>query len=109
MENVEYIPGGAGQNTTRICQWMLQVPHATSYMGCIGEDEFGRKMTEVATAEGVNVSVGSILTLSGRRLCAWAEYAVDRLSGCARGRLLDFPPARLRVPGPPPHLQSHMQ
>ncbi|KAG2444193.1 hypothetical protein HYH02_009131 [Chlamydomonas schloesseri] len=55
MSNVEYIPGGAGQNTTRICQWMLQVPHATSYMGCIGDDEFGRKMTEVATSEGVNV------------------------------------------------------
>ncbi|GIL74984.1 hypothetical protein Vretimale_2585 [Volvox reticuliferus] len=55
MPNVEYIPGGAGQNTTRICQWMLQVQHACSYMGCIGDDEFGRKMTEVATKEGVNV------------------------------------------------------
>eukprot|EP00198_Chlamydomonas_reinhardtii_P004000 XP_001693336.1 flagellar associated protein, adenosine kinase-like protein [Chlamydomonas reinhardtii] len=55
LPNVEYIPGGAGQNTTRITQWMLQVPHATSYMGCIGDDEFGRKMTEVATAEGVNL------------------------------------------------------
>ncbi|PNH11837.1 Adenosine kinase 1, partial [Tetrabaena socialis] len=55
MPNVEYIPGGAGQNSTRVCQWMLQVPHATTYMGCIGDDEFGSKMTEVATQEGVNV------------------------------------------------------
>lgn len=55
LPGCEYIPGGAGQNTTRVCQWMLQVPHATSYMGCIGDDEFGRKMTEVATQEGVNV------------------------------------------------------
>lgn len=35
--DVEYIAGGAGQNTTRVCQWMLQYPKATSYMGCIGE------------------------------------------------------------------------
>lgn len=57
MPSVEYIPGGAGQNTTRVCQWMLQVPKATSYMGCIGDDEFGRKMTEEANKEGVNVSL----------------------------------------------------
>ena len=30
--DVEYIAGGAGQNTTRVAQWMLQVPNATSYM-----------------------------------------------------------------------------
>ncbi len=58
LPGCEYIPGGAGQNTTRVCQWMLQVPHATSYMGCIGDDEFGRKMTEVATQEGINVRTG---------------------------------------------------
>lgn len=52
---VEYIPGGAGQNSTRVCQWMLQVPHATSYMGCIGADEFGGVMTKIAGGEGVNV------------------------------------------------------
>lgn len=55
MPDVEYIAGGAGQNTTRVCQWMLQVPHATSYMGCIGDDEFGQMMTKVASAEGVDV------------------------------------------------------
>ena len=36
-KDVEYIAGGAGQNTTRVCQWMLQYPKATSYRGCIGE------------------------------------------------------------------------
>jgi hypothetical protein len=30
MSNVEYIPGGAGQNSTRVCQWMLQVPKAAA-------------------------------------------------------------------------------
>ena len=141
MPNVEYIPGGAGQNSTRVCQWMLQVgnpparattlplfaigapcsapacplqghflgsgwlstawrgkrmpqsapashapvrssalspdegyhglhpqvKHATTYMGCIGDDEFGRKMTEVATEEGVNVS-GCLTGMKGEAL-----------------------------------------
>ena len=40
-KDVEYIAGGAGQNTTRVCQWMLQYPKATSYMGCIGEGGCG--------------------------------------------------------------------
>lgn len=33
-----------------------QVPHATSYMGCIGADDFGNRMTEQAKKDGVNVS-----------------------------------------------------
>ncbi|GAX80470.1 hypothetical protein CEUSTIGMA_g7909.t1 [Chlamydomonas eustigma] len=53
--DVDYIAGGAGQNTTRVCQWLLQYPKATSYMGCIGDDEFGRKMVETASKDGVNV------------------------------------------------------
>lgn len=57
---MEYIAGGAGQNSTRVAQWMLQVPHATSYMGCIGDDEFGRKMTETAKKDGVNVRNSSV-------------------------------------------------
>jgi adenosine kinase len=33
---VEYIAGGATQNSIRVAQWMLQVPFATAYMvgGC---------------------------------------------------------------------------
>lgn len=54
MPKVEYIPGGAGQNTIRVAQWMLQVPHAATYMGCIGDDEFGKKMQEITSKEGVN-------------------------------------------------------
>lgn len=53
---VEYIPGGATQNTIRVAQWMLQVPNATSYFGCIGDDEFGRTMTKIAKDQGVHVS-----------------------------------------------------
>ena len=39
-----------------IWQWMLQVPGATSYMGCIGKDKFGEEMKKNSTAAGVNVS-----------------------------------------------------
>ncbi len=55
-KDVQYIPGGATQNSIRIAQWMLQVPGATSYMGCIGKDEFGKVMTDTARGDGVNVS-----------------------------------------------------
>lgn len=34
----------------------LQVPGATSYMGCVGDDEFAQEMTKTAGKDGVNVS-----------------------------------------------------
>ncbi|EAY86759.1 hypothetical protein OsI_08139 [Oryza sativa Indica Group] len=51
--NVEYIAGGATQNSIRVAQWMLQTPGATSYMGCIGKDKFGEEMKKNAQAAGV--------------------------------------------------------
>ena len=54
--DVIFIPGGATQNSIRVAQWMLQVRGATSYFGCVGEDEYAEKMRDIATAEGVNVS-----------------------------------------------------
>lgn len=53
--NVEYIAGGATQNSIRICQWMLQKPNATAYIGSVGDDDFGKILAERATSEGVNV------------------------------------------------------
>jgi adenosine kinase len=55
MPNVEYIAGGATQNTIRVAQWMLQSPGACSYMGCIGDDDFGKLMTKTASEDGVDV------------------------------------------------------
>ncbi|XP_021739824.1 adenosine kinase 2-like [Chenopodium quinoa] len=52
---VEFIAGGATQNSIRVCQWMLQKPGATSYIGCIGKDKFGEVMKRDATSAGVNV------------------------------------------------------
>ncbi|KAL2345066.1 hypothetical protein Fmac_006351 [Flemingia macrophylla] len=66
--NVEYIAGGtaldldcwvsdncATQNSIKVAQWMLQVPGATSYMGCIGKDNFGEEMKKNSKLAGVNV------------------------------------------------------
>ncbi|CAL5396082.1 unnamed protein product [Camellia sinensis] len=53
--NAEYIAGGATQNSIRVAQWMLQMPSATSYMGCIGKDKFGEEMKKNIKLAGVNV------------------------------------------------------
>ncbi|XP_050210337.1 adenosine kinase 2 [Mercurialis annua] len=52
---VEYIAGGATQNSIKVAQWMLQIPGATSYIGCIGKDKFGAEMTKESRQAGVNV------------------------------------------------------
>lgn len=52
---VEYIAGGATQNSIRVAQWMLQIPGATAYMGSIGKDKFGEEMKKKAAQSGVKV------------------------------------------------------
>ncbi|KAI4349139.1 hypothetical protein L6164_009772 [Bauhinia variegata] len=53
--NVEYIAGGATQNSIRVAQWMLQIPGATSYIGCVGKDKFAEEMKKSSQQAGVNV------------------------------------------------------
>merc|ERR1719230_223282 len=52
---VEYIAGGATQNSIRVAQWMLCNPGATAFIGCIGTDAFGDQLEKSAKADGVNV------------------------------------------------------
>lgn len=52
---VQYIAGGSAQNTIRVCQWMLQSPGATSYMGAVGADAYGETLEKCATEDGVLV------------------------------------------------------
>ncbi|XP_023341038.1 adenosine kinase [Eurytemora carolleeae] len=52
---VEYIAGGATQNSIRVAQWILGKPKATSYFGCVGADESRDKLIEKAEEAGVNV------------------------------------------------------
>jgi adenosine kinase len=51
----DYLPGGATQNSMRVAQWFLE-NKATSYMGCIGQDEFGKTLTKIMTDARVHVN-----------------------------------------------------
>jgi len=54
LPNVQFIPGGATQNTIRVAAWMLQTPKSTAYMGCVGKDDFADKMKAACDKEGVS-------------------------------------------------------
>jgi len=53
MPKVQYIAGGATQNTIRVAQWMLQQPGATAYMGCVGADANGQQLRKACETDGV--------------------------------------------------------
>jgi adenosine kinase len=67
-ETVQFIAGGATQNTCRVVQWMLHsvetdngstnLPKkSVAFMGCIGaNDTYGQTLTDCATSDGVVVN-----------------------------------------------------
>ncbi|CAC5409659.1 E2.7.1.20 [Mytilus coruscus] len=80
-DHVEYIPGGATLNAIKLAQWLLRVPDATSFFGCIKKDEFGNILEKKSKEIGVNVkfqytdkeSTGTcavIVTGKNRSMCA---------------------------------------
>ncbi|XP_038060019.1 adenosine kinase-like isoform X2 [Patiria miniata] len=54
--DVEYIPGGACQNTFRTTQWVLGLPERTTFCGCIGEDDYAKNMREKMAEAKVRTS-----------------------------------------------------
>lgn len=82
FKDVEYVPGGATLNSIRIAQWILQVPKATTYFGCIADDKYGKILREKAEGDGVNAqfqytekgeptgTCAVVLTGDKRSLCA---------------------------------------
>eukprot|EP00310_Coccolithus_braarudii_P012643 CAMPEP_0183332116 /NCGR_PEP_ID=MMETSP0164_2-20130417/1349_1 /TAXON_ID=221442 /ORGANISM="Coccolithus pelagicus ssp braarudi, Strain PLY182g" /LENGTH=358 /DNA_ID=CAMNT_0025500757 /DNA_START=153 /DNA_END=1229 /DNA_ORIENTATION=- len=53
---VEYIAGGATLNSIRVAQWLLthaEKGSCSSFIGCIGKDDFGTKMEEQLSTDGV--------------------------------------------------------
>jgi len=56
LPSVQYIAGGATQNSIRVAQWMLQEPGSTAYMGCVGDDDFATKMRDACAKDGVKIS-----------------------------------------------------
>jgi len=53
----KYIAGGATQNTIRAAQWMMGAKQSkrTAFMGCVGNDEYGKTLEKCASADGVYV------------------------------------------------------
>jgi len=49
---VEYIAGGATQNTIRVAQWLL-APGSTTYIGAVGKDSHAEQLRKSASADGV--------------------------------------------------------
>jgi len=52
--DVQYIAGGATQNSIRVAQWMMQSEGASSYFGSVGKDDTAQKMRDCCTKDGVN-------------------------------------------------------
>ena len=52
-KDLEYIAGGATQNAIRVAQWMAQAPGMTTFVGCIGKDDFGATLKAAVAADGV--------------------------------------------------------
>jgi adenosine kinase len=50
---IQYIPGGATQNSIRVAQWMFRTPGCTSYIGAVGDDANGKILADCCTKDGV--------------------------------------------------------
>ncbi|KAJ5080209.1 hypothetical protein M0811_03693 [Anaeramoeba ignava] len=50
---VSYIAGGATQNSIRVAQWLLQSENSTTYLGCVGKDNFGEELEKAAKQDGL--------------------------------------------------------
>ncbi|KAG0729662.1 Adenosine kinase 2 [Chionoecetes opilio] len=55
MKGVEYIAGGATQNSMRVAQWILRKKHCATFMGSVGKDSFSKTLEEKAGEAGVKV------------------------------------------------------
>ena len=53
--NVDYVAGGATQNSARVAQALLKTDKAVAYVGCIGNDAYGQQLSTAASSAGVDV------------------------------------------------------
>lgn len=53
-EGAEYIPGGATQNSLRVASWLFGKPNLVTFMGCVGDDEYGKTLKQKMVSAGVN-------------------------------------------------------
>ena len=69
-------PGGSTQNTIRVAQWISGVKGSTAFVGCIGDDETGRRLeqsmgqsgvrTEYLKKEGATTGTCAVMVGKGR-------------------------------------------
>lgn len=55
QKDLEFIAGGATQNSIRVAQWILGANKSTVYFGCVGKDETSQILAQKAKEAGVNV------------------------------------------------------
>jgi len=55
MSGVEFVPGGATQNSMRVAQWIVRQPSAVSFMGSVGKDEYSKILEDKCKTAGVTV------------------------------------------------------
>ena len=79
---VQYIAGGAGQNSIRVAQWMLQDKTGhTAYFGAVGVDEFGQKLGNKHFIYKVNIPIQThTFLLLYRNLCCsrWCKSIISK-------------------------------
>ncbi|KAK6349617.1 adenosine kinase [Orbilia brochopaga] len=52
--NAKFVAGGAAQNSARGAQYILP-PNSVLYIGCIGNDDYGKQLKQVCDNEGLRV------------------------------------------------------
>ena len=72
-----YVPGGSTQNAIRICQWVLGRPRVCVYVGCIGNDKYGRILAQKALDAGVDTHF-QINETQKTGTCAVLLYQLNR-------------------------------
>jgi adenosine kinase len=77
----QYIAGGATQNSIRVAQWMSGTPGSTAYIGCVGDDAYGKQLAECAKEDGVT-TLYQVVAAPPTGTCAVLVYEKER-SLCA--------------------------
>ncbi|CAM9934822.1 unnamed protein product [Choristocarpus tenellus] len=102
---VQFIAGGATQNSVRVAQWMSGTPGLTGFMGAIGKDDaFGKQLKTCAVEDGVDVhyfededtptGTCAVLVLEGERslvanLSAANKFPVEHMATAKATELLE--------------------
>ena len=66
---VQYIAGGAGQNSIRVAQWILQIPGATAFLGAVGTDEYGQTLGTNDYLSSLSSSLSLLSSSLNREMC----------------------------------------